>query len=128
MLALDRQIHHHMMRTTMHAEGKNVTQHQVLEGRWEEILSQKSAELAGRYVRVYVDPDEEEPAETLEAAMERLNSRTPEQIDAARKRILDATPEPHPLPKGKTLADVIMGQWPGDETDAEINEALRKLS
>ncbi len=112
----------------MHAEGKNVTQHQVLEGRWEEILSQKSAELAGRYVRVYVDPDEEEPAETLEAAMERLNSRTPEQIDAARKRILDATPEPHPLPKGKTLADVIMGQWPGDETDAEINEALRKLS
>lgn len=104
-----------------------MAQPHVLEGTWEEILAHNAAQLAGRKVKVYVEP-EEQPEETLEAAMDRLNGRTPEQIAAARKRILDATREPQPLPDGKTLVDVIMGQWPGDETDEEINEALRKLS
>ena len=98
----------------------------VLEGTWEEILSRNTAELTGHYVRIYIDP--ETPAtETLEAAMSRLNSRTPDQIAVARHRIMAATPEPQSLPNGKTLADMIVGKWPGDETDEEIKEALRKL-
>lgn len=29
---------------------------------------------------------------------------------------------------GKTLADVVCGQWPGDETDEQIEAALAELS
>ena len=32
------------------------------------------------------------------------------------------------LPPGKTVWDMIVGQWPGDETDEEINKALEELS
>ena len=35
-----------------------MAQSQVLEGRWEEILLRNSAQLAGRMVKVYVEPDE----------------------------------------------------------------------
>ena len=31
-------------------------------------------------------------------------------------------------PSGKTAMDMIIGQWPGDETDEEINKALEELS
>lgn len=72
--------------------------------------------------------EDEEPVESLAAAMNRLNNHTPEEIAAARKRILDACPEPLPLPSGKTLADAVMGKWSGDETDDEILDALRNLS
>ena|ERR1051326_986792 len=106
-----------------------MAQGQILEGTWEEILAQNAAQLAGRKVKVYIEPeDEPDEAYSLEAAINRLNSRTPEEIASARKRLLEATPEPQPLPEGKTLAEVIMGQWPGEETDEEIFEALRKLS
>lgn len=33
-------------------------QPQILEGRWEEIISRNGAQLAGRKVRVYIEPDE----------------------------------------------------------------------
>jgi hypothetical protein len=42
--------------------------------------------------------------------------------------VLAASPPARPLPEGKTLADVLEGQWPGDETDEEVNEALKRLS
>jgi hypothetical protein len=101
----------------------------VLEGRWEEILSHNAAQLAGRYVRVYIEPEkEEEPAESLEAAIQRMTSRTPAEIASVRERILAATPPPRELPEGKTIFDVVMGQWPGNETDEEIHIALEKLS
>ena len=32
------------------------------------------------------------------------------------------------LPEGKTLEDVVVGMWPGDETDEEIFAALERLS
>lgn len=38
-----------------------MTQPQVLEGQWEEILSRNSAQLAGRRVKVYIEPDQAEP-------------------------------------------------------------------
>ncbi|HLK55841.1 MAG TPA: hypothetical protein VKU00_04735 [Chthonomonadaceae bacterium] len=106
-----------------------MAQPEVLEGQWEDILAGNAARLVGRKVRITIEPEENtEEAPTLEDAITKLNSRTPEEIAAARKRILDASPEPRPLPEGKTLAEVVMGQWPGDETDEEIHEALRKLS
>jgi hypothetical protein len=64
----------------------------------------------------------------LDAAIARLNNRTPNEIAAARDRLLASSPEPLPIPEGKTLSDVIMGKWPGDETDEEVNLALERLS
>lgn len=55
-------------------------------------------------------------------------SRTPEQIEQARERLLKASRPARPLPEGKTLADVVEGQWPGDETDEQVRDALERLS
>lgn len=71
--------------------------------------------------------DLEDP-EALNRAIAGLINHTPEEIEAARARLLAQSRSPRPLPEGKTLLDVICGQWPGDETDEEVFEALRKLS
>jgi hypothetical protein len=65
---------------------------------------------------------------TLETAIARLKSRDPREKAALRERILSAIPPPMPLPPGKTLEDVVMGQWPGDESDEVVFAALEKLS
>src|SRR5438876_681809 len=70
----------------------------------------------------------EEDVESLEAAIARMTSRTPEEIASVRERILAATPPPRELPEGKTIFDVVMGKWPGDETDEQVLAALEKLS
>lgn len=70
----------------------------------------------------------EEGVESLEAALTRMTSRTPEEIAATRERLLAATPPPRELPPGKTIFDVVMGKWPGEETDEQILTALEKLS
>lgn len=57
-----------------------------------------------------------------------FTNRTPEEVQEARQRILAASPPPRELPPGKTLLDVVEGKWPGTETDAEIREALDRLS
>jgi len=57
-----------------------------------------------------------------------LMGRTPDEIARVRARVLASSPEPRPLPPGKTLEDVIVGEWPGDETDDEIDAALKDLS
>jgi len=64
----------------------------------------------------------------LDLAARRLTGRAPEQIAADRDRILALSSPPRPLPPGKTLADVVVGQWPGDETDEQIRDALERLS
>lgn len=64
----------------------------------------------------------------LDLAVRRITNRTPEQVAADRARLLAKTPEPRPLPPGKSLADVIVGKWPGDETDEQVREALERLS
>ncbi|MGH9767983.1 MAG: hypothetical protein ACREAB_11160 [Blastocatellia bacterium] len=72
------------------------------------------------------DLDEDHYA--LEHAIAKLLSRTPEEVEQARERIFQASRPPRPLPEGKTLYDVVCGQWPGDETDEEVFEALKRLS
>jgi hypothetical protein len=66
--------------------------------------------------------------ETLETAIAKMTSRTPEEIAAARERLLAASPQPRELPMGQTIFDAVMGKWPGDETDEQIFEALERLS
>ena len=58
----------------------------------------------------------------------KLRNRSLAQIEQDRADLLARSPKPRPLPPGKTLEDVIVGQWPGDETDEEIMTALAELS
>ena len=76
----------------------------------------------------FVPSESDEEPDALTKAIAKLTSRTPEEAEAARARLFAQSRPPQPLPAGKTLADVISGQWPGDETDEEIEQALEKLS
>lgn len=72
--------------------------------------------------------DDDDGAAPDALARAKLLSRTPEEIEQTRQRFFQEMETPRPLPEGKTLFDVICGKWPGDETDEEVFEALRKLS
>lgn len=107
-----------------------MAQTQMVEGKWEEIVARDGDKLAGREVQDYFDQDNgtTDGHSPLDAAIARLNTRTPAEIAAARNRVLAASPKPLPIPEGKTLSDMIMGKWPGTETDEQINTALERLS
>ncbi len=105
-----------------------MSQPEVMEGTWEQILSRDAARLAERRITLYVAPDALAEPESLQAAAERISGRTPEQIAGARRRLLAASPPPQDLPDGQTVLDAVMGHWPGDESDEEINAALERLS
>jgi len=79
----------------------------------------------GCEVSVELTGDTETP---LDRELGWLTSRTPEQMEAARERLLKASRPARPLPDGKTLADMVEGQWPGDETDEQVRDALERLS
>ncbi len=70
----------------------------------------------------------DEDPEALIKAVTKLLNRTPDEIEQARERLLQASRPPRPLPAGQTLFDAVCGSWPGDETDEQVFEALRKLS
>ena len=99
----------------------------VAEGTPEELSSLVSKLPKHRYrveIRELVEPERDYLAE----AILKMNSRTPEQILADRAEVFANSPPPTPIPPGKTLDDMVMGQWPGDETDEEIRLALKELS
>jgi hypothetical protein len=50
------------MNYTMEPAVRKMTQPQVLESQWEEILARHGAQLAGQKVKIYVEPDEAEAA------------------------------------------------------------------
>lgn len=77
-------------------------------------------------VRHDVIPNDSDDA--LSAAIKRMTSRTPAEIQADREAVLKTSRKARPLPEGKTLFDVVEGTWPGEETDEEIREMLEKLS
>ncbi|MGH9798832.1 MAG: hypothetical protein ACRD82_00565 [Blastocatellia bacterium] len=74
------------------------------------------------------DGDDDTDPDALAKAMAKVLNRTPEERERDRAELYAASRPPRPLPEGKTLLDVVYGQWPGDETDEEVFEALRKLS
>ncbi len=68
------------------------------------------------------------PNARLEKELAWLANRTAEEIEQTRQEILSASRPPQPIPAGQTLFDIVEGQWPGNETDEEIREALERLS
>jgi predicted DNA-binding protein len=64
----------------------------------------------------------------LAEAIERMTQRTPEEKAAMEAEALERVRPGRPLPPGKTIFDVVWGKWPGDETDEQVEEALRRLS
>lgn len=72
--------------------------------------------------------DKEAGTDPAEEALRAFLNRTPEQIAAAREAVMRTAIRGRPLPEGKTLEDVVVGMWPGDETDEEIFAALERLS
>jgi hypothetical protein len=66
--------------------------------------------------------------DALERVIAQMTNRTPEEVEETRARLFQEMEPPRPLPPGKTLADILYGQWPGDETDEEVLAALEKLS
>ncbi len=69
-----------------------------------------------------------EPPDMLSQGLEWLTRRGAEEVRAARERILGASPPPRDIPAGQTVLDVVEGKWPGTETDAEIRDALDRIS
>ena len=57
-----------------------------------------------------------------------LTHRGAEEVLAARRRLFGALPPTRDLPAGKSVLDLVEGKWPGTETDAEIREALDRMS
>ena len=51
-------------------------------------------------------------------------NRTPEEVAENRRRTMSKGRPARPLPPGKTLEDVTVGIWPGDETDEQVREAM----
>ncbi len=64
----------------------------------------------------------------LERAVYEMVHRTPEQLAQAQQRAMELYPPRRTPPLGKTLADMVSGKWPGDETEEQIQQALAELS
>lgn len=73
------------------------------------------------------DPPESEQS-PLDRAVAHMRSRTPQELAAARSEAMERYRPLRTPPAGKTLADVVSGQWPGDESDQDIQAALKDLS
>lgn len=77
---------------------------------------------------VEFEPRVVEPPDALAKEIAWLANRTNAEVEETRRKLFALSPPPTPLPEGKTLADMVEGTWPGDETDEQINDALKKLS
>ena len=64
----------------------------------------------------------------LSRARYAMAHRTPEQIAAAQARAIENYRPIRTVQPDKTLWDIVSGQWPGDETDEQIEAALREIS
>jgi hypothetical protein len=74
------------------------------------------------------DPTGAESSDRLEKEITWLTSRPAEDVEETRRRLFGLTPDPTPIPEGKTLSDMVQGQWPGDEADKQVRDALDRLS
>ena len=83
----------------------------------------------GDHVRVRVEAANENGARTqsttLSRARQAMTHRTPEQIAEAQARAMETYQPLRTVPPGKTHADIVSGEWPGNETDEEIEAEVR---
>jgi hypothetical protein len=100
-----------------------------------EHLLRLQASRRGQTLEAYLCHLAEEQARTdtegldmLSQGLEWLTHRRAEEVRAARERILGASSPPHEVPAGKSVLDLVEGKWPGTETDAEIRDALDRIS
>ena len=103
-----------------------MAQTQVIEGTGEELIELLNRQPKERF-RLIKLPDDH-PFQTYEEVLAHAMNRTPEEIAEACTRVIQASPVPREIPEGKTLEDMVWGQWPGAETDEQIFEALERLS
>ena len=87
-----------------------------------------AAELLEEAARKLPLPADEAVSDALDKSIARIANRTPAERAAARARLLKASRPARPLPPGKTLEDVVLGQWPGEESDEEVARTLERLS
>lgn len=101
----------------------------ILEGTPEELSSLVNRLPKHRYrveIRELVEPETE--VDFLAQEIERRKNRTPEEIAAIRAEVMAGVRKGRELPEGKTLSDLVVGKWPGDESDDQIRVALEELS
>ncbi|MBI3821652.1 MAG: hypothetical protein HY289_03120 [Planctomycetes bacterium] len=67
-------------------------------------------------------------SDLLGQGLEWLTQRSADDVQAARRRILGEASAVREIPAGKTILDMVEGKWPGSETDAEIQDALKRMS
>ena len=72
--------------------------------------------------------EQDRPRNPLDSAIDAMTYRTPAEKEAMRSELLSRSRPASPLPPGKTLEDVVLGSWPGEESDQEIDAALKELS
>jgi hypothetical protein len=100
--------------------------------RLEEIAAengQRPADYVRHLVEQSVDgPKLSEEPSPLRQVVSEMTHRTPEQIAQAQARAMQTYLPRRPVPPGKTLAEIVSGQWPGQETDEQIKAALDDLS
>ena len=103
-----------------------MAQAQIIEGTGEELIELLTQQPKNRFRLIRLANNR--PFQTYEEALSHAMNRTAEEIAAARARLLQASPAPREIPEVKTLEDMVIGQWPGDETDEQIFEVLERIS
>ncbi|MGH9839799.1 MAG: hypothetical protein ACREEM_13540 [Blastocatellia bacterium] len=71
--------------------------------------------------------DDDRDPDSLNRAIAKMKSRTPEERAAMRERVMEGMPDPLPIPEGKTIFDLVP-RIRGNETEAEVFVALERLS
>jgi hypothetical protein len=72
------------------------------------------------------DPDGNPLA--LARAISQIRNRSQAEHDENQRRVLAGARQACPVPHGKSLTDIVVGKWPGTETDQEISQILEELS
>lgn len=103
-----------------------IPESEIVEGTGEELMEVLNRQPKERFRLIRLAADHR--FESYEEALMHATNRTTDEVAEARTRLLIASPTPRQIPNGKTLEDMIVGKWPGDETDEQIIEALERLS
>jgi hypothetical protein len=84
-------------------------------------LVQRILEKAALEKEIFYDADGDPGGDpdALAKAMSRFRARTPEELAADRESILASARPARPLPEGKTWAEVIRENWPGEDSIPE---------